>query len=79
MDDQINGTQTDENGNFELNFLAHKHQQISISYVGYESESIMLQEWPENRCLTIKLKIDENLLGDYRGGKGLHFRWCDGG
>ena len=63
-DDQIHGVQTKEDGTFELTFLAHKHQKISISYVGYRPQSFTLQRWPQKSCPTIHLNVDGNLFGD---------------
>ena len=57
------GTQTDENGYFELQFDAFKNQNISLSYIGYESISLMAQQFSAKQCKTIHLKLNEALFG----------------
>ena len=56
------GTQSDESANFVLNILAHKHEPVSISYIGYETKQVMAQEWTKGDCLNIILKEDTDLL-----------------
>lgn len=62
--DQQHGTQTDMNGNFDFSFTAYKHQLITISYIGYQSQSYLIQELIQNNCPTIFLEIDTELFGE---------------
>lgn len=62
-DDRVHGTQTDENGFFDFILSAHKHQKITISYLGYVSESMMVQELDTVNCNEFLLELDENLFG----------------
>jgi len=56
-----NGTQSDLNGYFDIEVTAHKNQPISISYIGYESQELMFQEFEEKDCSSILLRRDLNL------------------
>ena len=58
------GSQTDQNGGFEFALPAYKNQKIHISYVGYNSRSIIVEDWAQSGCQTIKLQINEDLLSN---------------
>jgi hypothetical protein len=59
----INGVQSDEEGFFDFSFLTYKNQLITISYIGYESKIFLAQEFNQNTCEDIFLKLDDDLLG----------------
>ena len=58
------GTQTDENGFFDVSFAAYKNEIITISYIGYQSQSLMIQEWNQENCNHFLLDIDTELFGE---------------
>ena len=62
--DQKHGTQTDMEGKFDFSFTAFKHQMVSISYIGYQTQSFMVQEWNQANCPSIFLEIDGALFGE---------------
>ena len=64
LDDQKQGTQSDENGFFEVNIMAHKHQLITISYIGYQAQSRMVQTFNQADCQDFLLEIDPALFGE---------------
>ncbi|MEM6321316.1 MAG: carboxypeptidase-like regulatory domain-containing protein [Bacteroidota bacterium] len=64
MDSQQQGTQADENGDFEVEFTAHKHQVVTISYIGYQSQSFVMQELNQEACRDFFLEIDPALFGE---------------
>ena len=57
------GTQSDENGAYNWTFTAYKNQKIIFSYVGYASESRMVQQLNIVGCKDIYLDIDTDLFG----------------
>ena len=61
-DDNIHGTQSDEEGYFEFSFTAHKNQEVTIAYVGYEERTLMVQELEGVACLKIKLEANKHLF-----------------
>lgn len=63
-DDQKHGAQTDNDGNFDFSFTAFKHQIVTISYIGYQSQSFVIQEFNENECQDFFLEIDTKLFGE---------------
>lgn len=63
-DDQQNGTQTDSNGNFDVSFTAYKNQIVTISYIGYQSQSFVIQEFSQDGCADFFLEIDTELFGE---------------
>lgn len=62
-ENQVNGAQSNDAGFFDFSFTTYKNQLITISYIGYESQTFMAQEFNQNTCLDIFLKLDEDLLG----------------
>lgn len=63
------GTQTDFDGNFQLEIPTHKKSEIKnvkISYIGFIDEIIPLKDFKENIALT--MKIDSYVLGGMVGG-----------
>ncbi len=60
-DGSSDGSQTMLNGYFEFDLIAHKNQTISISYIGYETKKISLQELSLDPCPTIYLHTDSQL------------------
>ncbi len=63
LDDQKQGTQSDDNGFFQVEITAQKHQLVTISYIGYQSQSLMIQEFNQTDCADFSLKIDAALFG----------------
>ena len=63
-DDQVHGTQSNEDGFFDFVFYAHKNQKITISYLGYLSKSFMVQDFDKKNCKTILLDLDKHLFGN---------------
>lgn len=63
-EDYSKGTQSDENGYFELAFAGYKNQLFTISYVGYNSISFMAQEMSATSCKIFKIGFDEALFGN---------------
>ena len=64
LDDQKQGTQSDDNGLFQVEIRAHKHQLVMISYIGYQSQSLMIQAFNQTGCTDFLLKIDATLFGE---------------
>ncbi len=58
------GTQTDNDGNFELKLKAYKNQKLTVSYIGFESKELMIQELDKIGCTTFELDIDKQMLSD---------------
>ncbi len=56
------GTQSDENGYFELEIEAHKNQVIHFRYLGYKDQSFMVQEWGAGTSQNVQMTLSENLL-----------------
>ena len=61
---QQNGTQTGENGYFETEIIAYKNELMTISYIGYKSQTLMVQEFDQQDCKTFSLQIDGDLFGE---------------
>ncbi len=55
-------TQTNEKGYFQLDLEVYKHQKVAISYLGYESINLMIQEFPLSDCKKFILKNDLDLF-----------------
>ena len=55
------GTQSNEDGYFELSLFAHKNQMVSITYLGYEASSFMLQEAKSPNCPSYTLRLNTDL------------------
>lgn len=55
------GSQTGENGYFEMTIKGYKNQRVSISYIGYQPITYQLQQWAIEDCMTINLSVDEQL------------------
>lgn len=64
LDDHQQGTQSNEDGYFEVIIEAQKHQLITISYIGYQAQSFMIQEWQKEDCPDILLSINQALFGE---------------
>lgn len=64
LDDQQQGTQSDDSGFFEVAITAYKHQEITISYIGYQSQSKMVQTFNSEACSDFLLEIDPALFGE---------------
>lgn len=64
VDDQQQGTQTDEEGSFDFRFTASKHQSVTISYIGYKTQSFRVQGLNQGDCPSIFLEIDGTLFGE---------------
>ena len=62
-ENQIHGAQSNDVGFFDYSFSTYKNQLITISYIGYESQTFMVREFNQNECTDIFLKLDEDLLG----------------
>ena len=58
------GSQSDLLGAFDFNLLAHKNQEIEISYLGYKTISFMVQDIQSNDCPLYLMEIDEGLIGN---------------
>ena len=58
------GSQSDEDGKFEIPGPFVKNTVVEISHLGYRSQQILLSEFLENDCLTIHLSSVENTLGE---------------
>jgi len=63
-DDQTHGVQADNDGNFDFSFTAYKHQMVTISYIGYQSQSFVIQEFNQSSCQDFFLAIDTELFGE---------------
>ena len=57
------GTQSDDNGYFELTVECYKNQEIEFSYIGYDSQSYSIQELVSTDCKPIFLGENPDLLG----------------
>lgn len=55
------GTQSNEEGYFELSLFAHKNQMASITYLGYQATSFMLQEAQSSNCPSYTLRFNTDL------------------
>jgi len=64
LDDQKQGIQSDDNGFFQVEITAQKHQVVTISYIGYQSQSLMVQEFNQTDCADFLLAIDPTLFGE---------------
>ncbi len=58
------GSQTDNNGFFEIEVTAVKNQRLDISYIGFKKVSFQLQELAADDCADILLQIDKELWGE---------------
>ncbi|MEE9373622.1 MAG: TonB-dependent receptor plug domain-containing protein [Saprospiraceae bacterium] len=56
------GTLTNDIATFSFTAQGHKNDVITISHVGHISKSIMLQDWPKDKCLEVYLQEDTRLL-----------------
>lgn len=61
-DDGVTGDQSNDEGFFDFTFLAHKNQEVTISYIGYVSQKIMVQEFSQGKCMEIFLELDEDMF-----------------
>lgn len=52
-----NGTTTDENGKFELKYQLNVDEKISVSYVGYEAQTIEIAKFEKKNCPAILLQM----------------------
>ena len=55
------GTQSNEEGYFELTLFAYKNQMVSITYLGYQATSFMLQEANSPNCPSYALRFNTDL------------------
>ena len=62
LDQGETGTHADENGFFDFSFQAYKNQEITLSYIGYESQKVQVQELAANECSDFFLVLDEQLF-----------------
>lgn len=58
------GTQTNQSGYFELSISAYKNQKITLSYIGYKSIDLQIQDIRDNDCVDIELTLDEELWSE---------------
>lgn len=58
------GAQTDEKGGFDLRVKGQKNQAIIVSYVGYQSDSLIVQDFDAKPCKEILLSLDPSLFGE---------------
>ncbi len=63
IEDKGIGVTSDTNGNFELNLIAHKNEMVHVSFIGYETKSISVQEWTRG-CKNILLRFATNTFGE---------------
>ncbi len=59
------GTSTDNNGNFKLNNLNTGNYSLEISYIGYESKLISVENLTENREYNVVLKESRQTLDEF--------------
>jgi len=57
VENTSNGTTTDEDGNFELNYQLTANEKLKVSYVGYETQSIAAAKFTNKNCPTILLQM----------------------
>ncbi len=63
----VNGksiAQSDESGFFKQEIDAFKNDKISISFIGFVTTEIMVQDFPKKDCLSILLEHDVTLIGE---------------
>ncbi len=58
------GTQTDENGYFELTVTAYKNEKVNISHLGYYDKYLFLQDFDLLNCPPILLQSNTHKLGE---------------
>ncbi|MEM1120382.1 MAG: carboxypeptidase-like regulatory domain-containing protein, partial [Bacteroidota bacterium] len=64
VDNFRQGTQSDEQGFFQMDVKAFKHQKISVSYIGYQSQSVRISDLANDDCSDLWLTIDNELFGE---------------
>ncbi len=59
------GTQSNDDGYFEIEFEAMKNDQLSINYIGYEKRMLYLIDWKRDEdCNVISLSVDVDIFSD---------------
>ena len=56
------GGQTNEAGTFDIFIDAYKNEEVQISYLGFKSQSFMIQEFTD--CIDVRLELDDELLSE---------------
>ncbi len=60
--DNLNGTHSDENGDFDFSFKAHKNQSVQISYLGYHPKNYPIRKLRD--CPVINLAVNADLMSE---------------
>ncbi len=61
-EDYTKGTQSNSEGVFEWSFSGYKNQKIIVSYVGYKTLILMLQDFDQVDCSDLLLELDPDIF-----------------